>query len=431
MSSTLQASVFMRKGILRKFTLQQTYWEESHNETDVWHIWKVDSRTIRWDFWSVSNQLGKFSVETVISGQWWRRHQSLACKGLCILRFWFMERWIRTQHCLGTTIRLVQNFITIQNFGHNGQRIDGIRVEYVTRIHYIAARPRSATVHEQNRRTRTIPRTSYLHVDVHCHHLEKSRQWNGMYRQFHTCVFFRKKLSSRTLVIPRTWIRNKVSGIPPTIKRPGREWVKIAELMMMKFGESGHPVFCASSPLSRQTLKSRGGGKLSIHFFADGRTIETVFRSVISVNQLSIYGAVSDLCEEYSSCQTRTRRLVLAGQSDPLFLPTSSLMKTPTPSTDDPAREDLLQKYQERVERPSQQNRVIKICIDAGFLTTVDVGQHFMTKHTDEFLEFAEPVTCREYILPRVDKSSDPKGWIRGNTNIWARVGSHNQLFTR
>ena len=34
-------------------------------------------------------------------------------------------------------------------------------------------------------------------------------------------------------------------------------------------------------------------------------------------------------------------------------------------STDDPAKEDLLQKYQERMERLSQQNRVIKICTDA------------------------------------------------------------------
>ena len=41
-----------------------------------------------------------------------------------------------------------------------------------------------------------------------------------------------------------------------------------------------------------------------------------------------------------------------------------------------------------------------------------------MTKHTDEFLQFAEPVTCREYTLPRDDKSTDPKGWIRGNTKI-------------
>ena len=73
----------------------------------------------------------------------------------------------------------------------------------------------------------------------------------------------------------------------------------------------------------------------------------------------------------------------MAGQSDPLFVPTGLLMKTPTPSTDDPAQEDLLQKNKERVERLSQQNRVIKNCTDAGFLTTVDFGQYFMTKDTE------------------------------------------------
>ena len=41
-----------------------------------------------------------------------------------------------------------------------------------------------------------------------------------------------------------------------------------------------------------------------------------------------------------------------------------------------------------------------------------------MTKDTEEFSQFTEPVTCREYTLPRDEKSSDPKGWIRGNTKI-------------
>ena len=86
--------------------------------------------------------------------------------------------------------------------------------------------------------------------------------------------------------------------------------------------------------------------------------------------------------------------------------------------TDDLAEEDLLQKYQERVDELSQQNRVIKFCADAGFLTTVDVGQYFMTKDTEEFSQFTEPVTCREYTLPRDEKSFDPKGWSRGNTQI-------------
>ena len=136
-----------------------------------------------------------------------------------------------------------------------------------------------------------------------------------------------------------------------------------------------------------------------------------------SVNQLSIYGAVSNLCEECKTCHVRTGRPVMAGQSDPLFVP--NVIKTHTPLTDDPAQEeDVLQRYQERVERLSQQNRVIKLCTDAGFLTTVDVGQNFMTKDTEEFSQFTESVACREYTLPRDEKSSEPKGWIRGNTEI-------------
>ena len=72
--------------------------------------------------------------------------------------------------------------------------------------------------------------------------------------------------------------------------------------MMLKFGESGHPVFRSTSPLSRGVLKSKGGGKLTIHFCADEGTIETVFRTIISVNQLSLYGAVAEMCEEYETC---------------------------------------------------------------------------------------------------------------------------------
>ena len=188
--------------------------------------------------------------------------------------------------------------------------------------------------------------------------------------------------------------------------------------MVIKFVESGYQVFRATSPLSRGTLKSRGGGKLSIHFCADGDTMETVFRTIISVDQLSIYGAVSDLCEEYSICQTSTGRPVVAEQSDPFFAPADLMIMTRTSSIEIPAEENLLQKHKERVENLPQPDQLINICTGAGFLKTVEVGQHFMTKHTDEFSQIAEPVTCREYTLPRDDKSTDPKGWIRGNTKI-------------
>ena len=102
--------------------------------------------------------------------------------------------------------------------------------------------------------------------------------------------------------------------------KPQGEWDRVAELTMLEFGESKHPVFRSTSPLSRGVLKSKGGGKLSIHFCADEGTIEAVFRTIVSVNELSIYGAVSDLRGECKTCHFRTGRL-LVGKSDPLFVP--------------------------------------------------------------------------------------------------------------
>ena len=99
--------------------------------------------------------------------------------------------------------------------------------------------------------------------------------------------------------------------------------------MMIKFGESGNPVFRATSPLSRGVLKCKGGGKLSIHNCADLGTIETVFRTIISVNQLSLHGVVAEMCEECEACHDRTGRLVVEGQSTPLFVP--SVIKTNIP----------------------------------------------------------------------------------------------------
>ena len=63
----------------------------------------------------------------------------------------------------------------------------------------------------------------------------------------------------------------------------------------------------------------------------------------------------------------------------------------------------------------SQQDRLSKICMDAEYLSVVEIGQYFMTKDTGEqFYAMA----CREYILPRDDGSSQPRGWIQGNTKI-------------
>ena len=50
------------------------------------------------------------------------------------------------------------------------------------------------------------------------------------------------------------------------------------------------------------------GGKLSILFAASLETIETIFRIIVSANQLSLYGAVAEMCEEYESLHDRSGR---------------------------------------------------------------------------------------------------------------------------
>ena len=52
-------------------------------------------------------------------------------------------------------------------------------------------------------------------------------------------------------------------------------WDHIADKMLLEFAESGCPFFQATTPLSRSILKSKGHGKVSIHFTADYPTIET------------------------------------------------------------------------------------------------------------------------------------------------------------
>ena len=69
---------------------------------------------------------------------------------------------------------------------------------------------------------------------------------------------------------------------------PQGSWDKLAEKMLIEFAESGCPIFRASTPLSRGQLRSKGHGKLSIHFAATQATIETVCRIIVSAKQLSL-----------------------------------------------------------------------------------------------------------------------------------------------
>ena len=144
----------------------------------------------------------------------------------------------------------------------------------------------------------------------------------------------------------------------PSENSPQGAWDHVAEDMLLKFAESGHPIFRATTPLSRGQLKSKGKGKVSIHFSADQDTVDTIYRIVLSVNQLSIYGAVAAICDEYEGHPDSTREpVILEGQSIVL-----GEIKAEVPAHDKELEDAkiIFQKYFQQVKSPSPENRLSK-----------------------------------------------------------------------
>ena len=185
--------------------------------------------------------------------------------------------------------------------------------------------------------------------------------------------------------------------------------------MLLEIAESGHPIFRATTPLSRGQLKSKGREKLSIHFTADQDTVDTIYRIILSVNQLSVYGAVAAICEEFEDHQDRTGEpVILMGQSIVL-----GEVKAETPVPDEDPRNDQIiwQQYIQQIESLSPENRLSRFCKEAGFMRVAEVGRYLVTKDTGNLRHFRS-VACREYTLPRDDPTSEAKGWIQGCTRI-------------
>ena len=116
------------------------------------------------------------------------------------------------------------------------------------------------------------------------------------------------------------------------------------------------------------------------------KRLRLFFRIIASANQLSLYGAVAEMCEEYETLHDRLEQPVVVGQSSSSLV--LSVIKTEVPlDCDDLANKDLVfEQYGERIEKLSQQDKLSKFIYG-------------------------------DYTLPR-EEASQPKGWIQGNTKI-------------
>ena len=126
----------------------------------------------------------------------------------------------------------------------------------------------------------------YIHVNVQRHNMVRTRKQKNAHWESKNSGRMCKKIRARTLVVSRASIR-KENGAELT-RTSRTEWDHVAEDMMINFSESGHPVFRGSSAFERGSLRSKRGGKLSIHLCGKTDTVEVVFRTIISVNQLSV-----------------------------------------------------------------------------------------------------------------------------------------------
>ena len=288
------------KEVLRNFYVPS---KNTGNNLTVKQMFDISEKlivgTIRWDFLECDQSTGK-----ILHGNNFLRSMKKKSSVYRMQRFMYfqilcyvLERWIRTQH---------KNIVWEENlswFKDSPQyrtldTSDGEPMEFEWNIFPgFTTHPRSPKVHETNERSITNQRTNYLHVDVQRHHMEIWRQWTGMQCQRHVWSIFAKRCPAGRWSFLGHGSEKK--WYSTSIERPRGEWDRVAELMMIKFRESGHPVFRASSPLPRGTLKSKGCGQLSIHFCADGIRLKLIFAQLfLSISSVST--------EQFQTCMMNT-----------------------------------------------------------------------------------------------------------------------------
>ena len=117
---------------------------------------------------------------------------------------------------------------------------------------------------------------------------EMQKDVNTIHRQL------RIILVNSLTVIGLSWgLDHKRNGTALTLADATGSSDQTAENMMNNFSDSGRAC-------ERGELKSKGGGRKSLHFNGSDENNELLLRTVMSAIQFSVYGAVADLSDELS-----------------------------------------------------------------------------------------------------------------------------------
>ena len=185
---------------------------------------------------------------------------------------------------------------------------------------------------------------------------------------------------------------------------------RMAEEMMENFSRSRHPIFRASNAFARGKLRSKEGRKKSIHFNGSNENIELLLRTVISANQLSIYGAIAYIRDEVPKRIRAPEKPAAPKPLEKVEIPT--VFSKAENSTNERQWRNVRQEYEQKIEQLSEDHKLSKLCSDAG-LKLVEREQYFYTLETEEGQQMQH--LSPEYTLFRNEKLTRLRG---SNTRI-------------
>ena len=95
-----------------------------------------------------------------------------------------------------------------------------------------------------------------------------------------------------------------------------------------------------------------------------------------------------------------------------MVIPTKFPTAKPFSQTDEEVQRKLLRECEQKFAELPEQQKLTKLCSNAGFSKNIDNGQILIT--LDDEGPDDMKTSCREYILPRSEETSRVRGWIRG-----------------
>ena len=271
-----------------------------------------------------------------------------------------------------------------------------------------------------------------FHVKVFRHCMETGRKRINVYCEFPNRGRLREKIHARSLVVSWDWMDQKRNGAEHTRTNRMENGIESLKTCCSTSVNADTPVFRGSSASERGDLKSKAKGELSFHFCGDDKTVEVVLRTIISVNQLSVYGAAAEMCEELacriSDCSERTGELVAQDNPETSGILTELMTTNKSPRT--PMR-TCKETCCTTTSNNSQIFHIIfnKLCSNVVITKTVARKQYFTTLHDAELEKLGG--SCRQHTFreKRSIQSQRMDSWE--NTKIGPAFGGGSYSSSR